>query len=269
MEKLSDRIERASLSSPLGADMAAVRSGSHKLAMDYRLTHVETLGNALVANLQGLNVLLVNETYFALPSVAVARAVVEVAANSSWLLSAEANTDERAARAYAAMFRAFDKGIANTLDKDAERFKELKNELIGYLKTQRVHVVPRTRGQIVFDDISTVRVGRTEAKTGFQYTQRIDAEIPSLAGLYAGLSGMAHGEQVHAVSTWDRPDTSARLIGLTVQRAVEAWSKSLHAWVGVTPGPFVNPAHEARLVNSIPPDVAQALREAGARASEA
>ena len=59
-----------------------------------------------------------------------------------------------------------------------------------------------------------------QAKTAFQYTQRTNSEIPALAGIYSDLSGMAHGEHVHASATHDRPDTVERLLALAVVGAV-------------------------------------------------
>lgn len=263
-KKLSDRIERASTRSPMGRDIAASQEGKYQLALQNRVQHVETASNAIIANLNGLRLLLSGDTFYALPCISVARSVAETAATVGWLLDGRASVEDRAVRSYAAMFRSIDQGIANSLPDDAAKFRDLRKRIILGLSQQGVHVMHRTKGDTIFDDIALVRTGDVQAKTAFQYTQRINAEIPALAGLYSNLSGMAHGEQVHASATYDRPDSVARLLALAVVWAVEGWSRAVHGWVGVTAGPFINPRDHATLIASVPDDVARSINEQAA-----
>lgn len=71
--------------------------------------------------------------------------------------------------------------------------------------------------------------------------------------LYSALSGVAHGEQMHLATTWETPDSLARLIGRVAQWSVQAWSLAVHEWIGVSHGSFISREHLCRLLASTPP----------------
>lgn len=95
-------------------------------------------------------------------------------------------------------------------------------------------------------------VNHAHAKTGFQYSQRIAAEIPAIAGLYSHMSGISHGESLHISSALETPAAIVRTIGYVTARSVEAWSVAVHALVDVEPAPFLNPDDMQHLVDSMP-----------------
>lgn len=257
--KVKGRLDAAASSSPHGRDMVLIREGKLLLAMQQRVSHVEVSTSAMASQLHGLDTLLRAEYLSLLPCVTIARSLAELAATVSWLLDAKVDEDTRAARALASLFRAVDAGVNGTLPEDSEKLTALKAALMQSLEQQGVRFVRRARGDKVFEEIAQVAVGRAYAKTTFQFTARIDEQIPGLAGTYGNLSGFAHGEPLHAGTTWQRPDTMARLLGVVAQRATRAWSDAVHGWVGVQHGAFVNAADEEALVRSIPADVREAF----------
>ncbi|MFJ2543072.1 hypothetical protein [Microbacterium sp. NPDC087589] len=162
------------------------------------------------------------------------------------------SADERAARAYAALFRSFDSNRASFDDSS----RQFRSRLIAQLEESHVRVtMALDKKNRPTDDVAQVFVGRSHAKTRFNYSQRIAEEIPSMGTLYSGLSGVAHGEHLHVSTSWATPDTYVRLIGIVAYRSIEAWSRSLHAWVDVTAAPFLNPNDVEDLIQSIPADL--------------
>ncbi len=250
--KLSSRVERAASATPHGRDLAAASDGDHSLAYRQRIAHVESMCNALLSHLRGLEVLLLHDTFYPLPAIPVVRSIAEVAASCSWILDSNIGPDERAARAYASLFRSLETTISATLPADAAMATMLRESLIQELRGRGVRVVRRVRNEVQTDEVSQVHVGRSQAKTNYQYSLRVATEIPLIAGTYSGMSGITHGEYTHLSSSWDSPDTHARLIGLVSQRSVEAWSRAVHTWVGVEPGPFINPNDQKNLIRSMP-----------------
>lgn len=250
--RLPTWLAAASASSAYGADRSAANEGRHRLALEWRVNHAETASNAILSHLRGLDVLLQQDMFLALPAMTIVRSITEVAASTSWTLSSEVDADERAARGYAGLFRTLEKSITGSLEVDAERQRELRETIIRKLEDDSVRIVRRISKNGPTDEVAQVVVGRRHAKPGFQYTRRVMEEIPSVGETYSGMSGVAHGEQMHLSTSWLIPDTYARLIGIVVQESVQAWSAAVHTWVGAEASPFVNPVERQRLLRSIP-----------------
>lgn len=250
--KLSFRLENAPASTPFATDYASAAQGDHLIAFEQRIKHVEAMCNALLAHLRGLEVLLNHDTFYPLPAVSIARAAAEVSASCAWILDSTIGSDERAARAYAALFRSIEKNISETLTSDSEATERLRERLVKELSGRGIRVVRRVKDKKITAEVAQVLVGRAHAKTNFQYSQRIAEEIPSIGGMYSGMSGAAHGEHVYISTSWDSPDMFARMIGVVVHRSVEAWSRAIHSWIGVQPGPFINQNDVKNLIRSMP-----------------
>lgn len=260
--KLSERMTQAPPTTDYALDLAAARSNIHTIAYSHRLKQVESTCNALLSQLEGLRALVHLETLHSLPAITIARAIAELSASSCWLLKAGLSGDERAARAYAALFRSIDANRASSVSIGQYRVR-----LIEQLNRSHVRVeMALDKKRRPTDEVAQVFVGRSHAKTRFNYSQRIAAEIPTMGTLYSGLSGVAHGEHLHVSTSWETPDTYARLIGVVAHRSIEAWSRSLHAWVGVTPAPFLNPYDVENLIQSIPPELVAEFDAEAARA---
>ncbi|CAN7230124.1 hypothetical protein LJR186_000868 [Microbacterium foliorum] len=250
--KLPERMAKAPLSTDYATDYAAARSRIHNVAYGHRLKQVESSCNALLSQLEGLRILVHAEPLHSLPAITIARAIAELSASSAWLLKAGLSADERAARAYAALFRSIDSNKASS----SGQISQFRDKLIAELEQSGVRIVMAVdKHRRPTDDVAQVFVGRAHAKTRFNYSQRIAEEIPTMGTLYSGLSGVAHGEHLHVSTSWETPDTYARLIGVVAYRSVDAWSRSLHSWVGVSPAPFLNPNDVERLIQSIPPEL--------------
>lgn len=250
--RLADRFETAPSSTAYGTDAAAASQGQHRLSVDWKIDYTETTSNALRSHLNGLDVILKEDTFYPIPAMTITRAIAEVAASTSWSLASHISADERAARGYAGLFRSMDKVISSSLESDATRQAEIREALIASLESRRVRVVRRVVKEVQTKEVAQIIVGRAHAKTGFQYSRRVLEEIPAVGETYSGMSGVAHGEPLHLSTSWLVPDTYARLIGLVVHESVEAWSRAVHGWVGVQPGPFVNPRERQKLLQSIP-----------------
>lgn len=251
--KLSARTDRASPKSPYGIDAIATAAGTHLIAFEQRIEHVESMCNALVSHLRGLEVLLQQDTLHPLPAIPITRSIAEVSASCSWMLNPKLDFDQRAARSYAALFRAIDASITASRGGDSSRTTEFRQRLVDEVTAHGVRVVRRVKDGKVLEEVAQVTVGRAHAKTGFQYSRRVADEIPRVAGLYSGMSGVAHGEHIPIATSWDAPDAYARMIGAVARWSVGSWSQAVHSWVGVEPGEFVNHVDYDRLVRSMPP----------------
>lgn len=253
--KLSDRVNTAASSTPAAIDIGAAAQGRHPLALKQRIQHVESTSNSLLSHLSGLSVLLESDTFLALPAISIARSIAEVAASCAWMLDARIDADERAARGYASLFRSLD-STEHLTDPTQERFGERRDKLIAELQKTGVRVDRRKdRHGVEQNQVAAITVGRAHAKPGFRYSQRVAEEIPMIANTYAGMSALVHGEQSAVAMSWDSPDTVARLVGTVVLRSVEAWSRAVHIWVGVSQGPFVNALDVRNIIRSMPPSL--------------
>lgn len=251
--RLSDWTRNPPSTSPLGVDVAAVKAGSHYVAFQQRIRQVESDSNAIASHLCGLEILMKNETFYPLPAVAVTRSISELCANLAWILDQRVGMEERAARGYASLFRA----IESTSAAASTHAEEARNTLIAILDTSKVRInraVDKSTGR-ERPEVAQVIVGKAQAKTRFQYSQRIPDQIPSLGHMYSLMSGITHGESAHVSTSWDTPDALARLIGTVTHRAVNAWSLAIHDWVGIAPARFLNQADIDNLIDSMPPEL--------------
>ena len=107
--RLPDWVANASERSPCGADREAAARGIHRVAFNERIQLVEGMSNALLEHLRGLELLTKSAVLHPLPSIPIARSIAEVAASTAWLLDPACGADGRAARAYDAVFRSFEK----------------------------------------------------------------------------------------------------------------------------------------------------------------
>lgn len=257
--KMNDRIAAASRTSPYGADEARALKDEHLLAFKQMLEHVEATTNALVTHLAGLKRLLDDDTFLPLPAMVVARAIAEVAASGAWIVHPGLSSDERAARGYAAMFAAVENSISGSRPDDAAAMRKLRVRLRQQLGQPGTNVKIELRVNehgVVHDDVAQVFVGRgrtrARAKVRFNYSQRVKDEIPRASELYSALSAVAHGEHASITTSWSTPDAYARVIAHVVVESTEAWSRAVHNWVGVTPGPFLNEDDRQNVIRSIP-----------------
>lgn len=256
LSRLDARRIAAASYSPYGLDRHAAREGEHGLAYRKRLEHVEAMSNALQTHLRGVELLLEHETFHALPLVTIARAMAEVSASCSWLLR-PATADARAARAYALIFRDIEKSISRSRGKTATTLAELREKLIEEVERAGGKIQRRNKDGKMFDDVHVVRVKRAHAKTGFNYSDRVAEEIPSVAPMYSAMSALVHGEPLAVSVSLDDPAIIARTIGFVVQQSTATWSQAIHAWVGVDAAPFINDQDVRALKLSIP----KALRD--------
>lgn len=261
--KLPERMAKAPPATDYAVDYVSARSGTHSVAYGHRLKQVESSCNALLSQLEGLRALVHLETLHTLPAITIARSIAELSASSCWLLKSGLSGDGRAARAYAALFRSLDSNKASFDDSN----RQFRERLIAQLEKSHVRIaMALDKKNRPTDEVAQVFVGRAHAKTRFNYSQRIAEEIPTMGTLYSGLSGVAHGEHLHVSTSWETPDTYARLIGVVAYRSIDAWSRSLHSWIGVSPAPFLNPRDVDNLIQSIP---AELIAEFDAEAASA
>lgn len=248
---LGSRLEHAPAHTPFAIDASASKAGTHPLSFQARVDQLVVASNALMSHLEGLEVLLRHETFHPIPALPIARAIAEVCATSAWLVGPANNPDERAARGYASMFHTTH--VQRSTRPDLARTQ--RDHLIGFVRQAGGAIVYRKddKGRVT-EDVAQVGVGRAMVKTAFQYTRRVAQEIPAIDGQYATLSGVAHGDLVHVWSTWDAPEAYARLIGSVVHCSVEAWSRTIHTWVGVSPAPFLNQDDVRNMVLSLSPE---------------
>lgn len=244
-------VEHAPKRTPYGVERAAAEAGRHAIALRHRVEHLESTTNALLSHLEGLHVLWKEDTFHPLPMIPIARAIAEIAASAAWMFEPEVTQDERTARGYSALFRSFDASMASS----PEVATEVRERLVVELRARGIEVLRRrSKEGVELDEVAQVRVGRVGSKTRVPYSQRIAEQIPSIAGTYSGMSGIAHGETMHLSTIWDTPDTHARLVGTVVHNSVTAWSRAVHSWVGVDAGLFLNQNDLDNLIKSMPPD---------------
>lgn len=256
--RMSDWTKSASSTSRLGVDVAAVKAGSHYVAFEQRIKQVESDSNAIASHLYGLEILMTSDTFYPLPAVAITRSISELCANLSWILDQRIGADERAARGYAALFRAIESTSAAT----PAAAEEARNKLIGILDATNVRInraVDKSTGR-ERPEVAQVIVGKAHAKTRFQISQRIPDQIPSLGHMYSLMSGIAHGELAHVATSWETPDAVARLVGFVTHRAVNAWSLAMHDWVGIEPARFLNQTDIDKLTDSMSPELIAELK---------
>lgn len=252
---MSDRLAAAASSSPYGIDEARALSGEHVLAFKQLIEHIEAMCNAMVSHLAGLKRLLTDETFHPLPAMVVARAIAETAASTSWMLHPGLSSD---ARAYAALFAVVERSVSDSQPADAARMKELREKLIAQLSAPGAGVTVRrgNKNGVEREHVAQVTVGRgrerVHANVSVNYSQRIDREIPAIGPLYKAMSGVAHGSQTAITTSWNTPDSYARVIGHVACAGTEAWSTALHAWFGATAGPFLNEDDRQNILLSIP-----------------
>lgn len=209
------------------------------------------MSNALISHLRGLELLLKNEVFYALPTVPIARALAEVASTCSWMLEPGLTTDDRAARGYASLFRTIEQNQALMPDAKATRERLVKIVTESGARIQRRVVQEKATA-----DISTVHVGRAHAKTAFKYQHRLDQQIPSISDMYSGMSAMAHGETSAMGLAWDSTDVLLRMVAKVSLGSTRAWSTAVHAWTGSELlADFVNPTDEANIIKSMPPEL--------------
>lgn len=221
----------------------------------------EDTTNGLLSQLRGLDVLLQAEVFIPTPAVSIVRSIAEISASTAWLLRGDVGVEDRAARTYAALFRAIEKAHHSLGDVSDIDFPALRERVIADVRSEGVIAVRRERKGVEQPEVAGVNIGRAHAKVEFNYSQRIAAEIPRMGTLYSALSGIAHGEQMHLSSVADSPDSLARLIARVTQWSVQAWSAAVHDWVGVEHGRFVNRQDLADLLDSTPPEHRMAFGE--------
>ncbi len=244
----------AAASSPFAIDRDSAIAGKHRIAFDQTTRQVETLSNALVSHLSGLHILMQHDTFHGLPAAVIARSIAEVAASCAWILRPEVSADARAARAYAVIFHSLKNSASQLLPEDAEQVTKARELLVRQLGDSGITVTRREKRGTKTDDVAQVSVGSARARTSYNISQRIAEEIPAIGSMYAGLSSSAHGESMNVANVWEVPDVYARLIGHVVHESVAAWSKAVHDWLDLEPGPIGNEADLQNLKQSIHPD---------------
>ncbi len=227
----------------------------HPVAFGQRIRHVEACNNALVSHLSGLEVLFSDTTFRPLPAVSITRSIAEAAASGAWILYPRVDRDTRNARAYASLFRSIETFVPRTQARGFDDLDRLRDRLAEELHMRGGRAVRRVKNGEQTREVAQVTLRRGHAKVGFQYSQRIAECIPLIAGTYAGMSGMVHGEPQHITTTTESPGTMARLIGLVVRRSVEAWSNAIHSWVDAETAAFINEDDWDNLTRSIPPEL--------------
>lgn len=248
--KLSDRINNAATSTPCGQDIVAARAGSHKVALQERLDIVESMSNAVVSYLRGLEVLIKNEIFYALSTVPIIRSLAEVAATCHWMLEPGLTTEDRAARGYASLFRTVEQSKARM--EDPAKAREL---LVQIVTDSGGKVQRRVSEGVTTDEVGTVRVGRSHARVAFKYQHRLQQQIPSISTMYSGMSAMIHGEGAAIGLAWDSADVLFRMVAKVALESTRAWSDAVNTWTGTEyRGPFVNETDQANIINSMPPE---------------
>jgi hypothetical protein len=250
--KLPQRIDRASASSAHGRDVTALEDGKYTTAFRQRVEMVQSNCNGLVSQLRGLDVLMQHDTFLPQAGVSVVRSIAEISASTSWLLRSEVSVEDRAVRSYATLFRSLDKAILGTIKSDSSRFTAFRERLVDQVEKEGARVVRKTRDGVQTPEVLQVTIRKAHAKVDFRYSHRIVQEIPKMGTLYSAMSGVVHGEQMHLSTTFETPDALARLIGRVAQWSVQAWSRAVHEWVGVSHGSFLSREDLRRLLASTP-----------------
>lgn len=249
-KRLSDRINGAAATTPCGEDVAAGRRGSHGIALQERINTLESMSNALVVHLRGLEVLMNHKIFYALPTVPIVRALAEVASTCSWMLEPGLTADDRAARGYASLFRTIEQNQAQLKDTRATR-----EWLVEVVTESGARIQRRVVAGKSTDEIGTVSVRRAHAKTAFKYHHRLEQQIPSISAMYSGMSAMAHGETTATGLAWNSTDVLLRMVAKVSLESTRAWSTAVHTWTGSELlADFINPIDEANIIKSMPPD---------------
>lgn len=252
--KLGDRVNNSAPGTQCRTDFQRAANGEHLHAFDHSIKRLEAMTNALVSHLNGLQVLLSCDTFYALPAMAIARSIAEVSSSTVWTLRPGLSPDERAARNYAALFAMLEKGIESERTEEASRTRAIRDELVRRLASSRpkVRIIRRVKDGETLEEVAQVRVGRTGAKTQFRYSQRLRDEIPVIGGLYDQMSAATHGAHAAVSASFDTPASYARGIGHIALESTKAWSLAVHTWLGVTPAQFWNETDRQNLIDSIP-----------------
>jgi hypothetical protein len=145
------------------------------------------------------------------------------------------------------------------IPEDADYAVQMREKLVRQLSASGITVTRRVRRGKETDNVDQVLVGSARARTSYKISQRIAAEIPEIGDMYAGLSLAAHGESLHVANAWELPDAFARRIGFVVHWSAMAWSKAIHRWVDVVPGPVETDEYLKDLRRSIHPDIVAAI----------
>lgn len=214
------------------------------------MRNMQSMSNALVSHLHGLDVLITHEPFLALPTIPILRALAEVAATTSWMLTPGLSGDERAARGYASLFRTLEQNRTHM-----ERADEFRERLVKEITQNGGRIQRRVvRGEAT-DAIGTVHVGRAHAKTAFKYQQRLQTQIPAIGSMYPGMSALVHGEGAALGLAWDWTAVTLRMIAKVALESTRAWSNAVHVWTGTELiRPFVNPVDEENIIRSMPPE---------------
>lgn len=132
--------------SPFAIERSLSDDGVHVIAFAMRCEFFESMTNALVAHLQGLEVLVKGDLFHALPAIPISRSVAEVAASFAWLFDPEGDHDQRAACTYAAAFRYLEKSNLDLAGEGEGQRAPIREKLIEELAERGVRVVrqPRT-----------------------------------------------------------------------------------------------------------------------------
>lgn len=252
--KLGDRVNNSAPDTPCRTDFQRAVNGEHLHAFEHSIKRLEAMTNALVSHLNGLQVLLSGDTFYALPAMAIARSIAEVSSSTAWTLRQGLSPDERAARNYAALFAMLEKGIESAGAEEAIRTRAIREELVRRLEGSRpkVRIIRRVTNGETLEEVAQVRVGKAGAKTQFQYSQRLRDEIPVIGGLYDQMSAATHGAHAAVSASFDTPATYARGIGHIALESTKTWSLAVHTWLGVTPAQFWNETDRQNLIDSIP-----------------
>lgn len=254
MQELKANTETAAESTVFRKDLDRAVAGHHYRAFAQTQSHVEATGNAVLAHLEGLDTLLQDEYFRPLPATAVARAVAEVASSSCWILDSSADSDTRAARGYASLFRAMNLAIRHSESANSATVRKERRRLVKELSKAGIEigfVSPKAKKA---EEVSSVTVGAAKAATDYKLTERIKTHVDGIGEMYASLSSISHGESVHILTSWDDPGLHGRRIALVAMYSTQAWSKALSEWIGVAPAPFINRNDLRRLRESIPAD---------------
>lgn len=130
---------------------------------------LELMSNAVSSHQHGLEALLMNEIFYALPTAPVLRSLAEVAATISWMLEPGLAADDRAVRGYALLFLTIGQNKFQLMDANNARELIAKMVIGSGGKIQR-----RVVQQRLTEDVGRVRLGRAHAKTAFKYQHRFE-----------------------------------------------------------------------------------------------
>jgi len=228
--------------------------------------HLSASSFAIESMAQSIELHFASDTFLAVPTLVVTRALLEYAATAAWILDPQVSADQRLARNCAASIRAVERSVRELgPDFDGGKFQATRESLLNYYVAAGVDVQyfvdPKTNS--VRREVRSVRVGTARAAINYNISQRISKQI-QIGDVYGILSSVAHGEQVAIAMTSVSIETQLRAIAFACFRSVEAYSTAVHAYVGAVPGGFINPQDLQDLLATFPHDV-QERRAANAR----